>query len=192
MLARLFAKPANVLVFDEPTNDLDIETLELLEELITDFNGTVLLVSHDRAFLDNIVTSTLAFEGNGRVVDYVGGWQDYLRQSAAARAREPVGLQPAPSGKPAGVDAPGKLADEPRTAKKRLSFNEQRELASLPAKIAALEDEQRTLTATSEGSDFYKESADRIRDVLARLEQIGPEIEIAMARWLSLEERTKN
>ena len=81
LLARLFAKPANVLVLDEPTNDLDIETLELLEELIGDFDGTVLLVSHDRAFLDNIVTSTLAFEGEGRVVEYVGGYEDYLRQS---------------------------------------------------------------------------------------------------------------
>ncbi len=85
MLARLFARPANVLVMDEPTNDLDIETLELLEELIADFPGTVLLVSHDRAFLDNIVTSTLAFEGEGRVVEYVGGWADYLRQSGGAR-----------------------------------------------------------------------------------------------------------
>ena len=92
MLARLFARPANVLVMDEPTNDLDIETLELLEELIADFPGTVLLVSHDRAFLDNIVTSTLAFEGDGRVVEYVGGWGDYLRRAAApaARARREV------------------------------------------------------------------------------------------------------
>ncbi len=89
MLARLFARPANVLVMDEPTNDLDIETLELLEELVADFPGTVLLVSHDRAFLDNIVTSTLAFEGNGRVVEYVGGWGDYLRQSEqGARSRD--------------------------------------------------------------------------------------------------------
>src|SRR5690606_36081266 len=89
MLAKLFARPANVLVLDEPTNDLDIETLELLEELIADFDGTVLLVSHDRVFLDHIVTSTIAFEGQGQVVEYVGGWQDYLRQKAASTPSAP-------------------------------------------------------------------------------------------------------
>src|SRR5688500_13897783 len=96
MLARLFARPANVLVLDEPTNDLDIETLELLEELIGAFDGTVLLVSHDRVFLDHIVTSTLAFEGGGRVAEYVGGYEDYLRQSAAARPRQGSAGQPSP------------------------------------------------------------------------------------------------
>jgi ATP-binding cassette subfamily F protein uup len=191
MLARLFARPANVLVLDEPTNDLDIETLELLEELITDFNGTVLLVSHDRAFLDNIVTSTLAFEGNGRVVDYVGGWQDYLRQSTAARDRDAANAAPPAPKKRADVAAK-KPAIEAPGVRKRLSFNEQRELEALPARIAALEAEQRALIETSEGAEFYKDSADRIRDVLARVEQIGPEIEAAMERWLSLEERSKS
>ena len=108
MLARLFARPANVLVLDEPTNDLDIETLELLEELLADFHGTVLLVSHDRTFLDNIVTSTLAFEGGGRVVEYVGGWVDYLRQrgsdsrGAAEKAAGLAPRRPVVSGSPGG------------------------------------------------------------------------------------------
>jgi ATP-binding cassette subfamily F protein uup len=188
MLARLFARPANVLVLDEPTNDLDIETLELLEELIADFGGTVLLVSHDRVFLDNIVTSTLAFEGGGVVTDYVGGWQDYLRQSAAARARE-TGATPAPANTRA--EAPRKAAAESAAMKKRLSYNELREFESLPARIEALEDEQRRLKEQSESADFYKESADRIREVLDRIERLGPEIESAIERWVTLEERTK-
>jgi len=182
MLARLFARPANVLVMDEPTNDLDIETLELLEELIADFAGTVLLVSHDRVFLDNIVTSTLAFEGGGRVVDYVGGWQDYLRQSSAAA--------------PKAVQGPARAA-RPQTAvpadssKKRLSYNEQREFDALPARIEALEEEQRQLRSESESAEFYKAPADRIRTVLGRIESLGEEIESAMARWLTLEQRAK-
>ncbi len=106
MLARLFARPANVLVMDEPTNDLDIETLELLEELIADFPGTVLLVSHDRAFLDNIVTSTLAFEGEGKVVEYVGGWEDYLRQTTAAPAATSARAEPSPARRASGGGAP--------------------------------------------------------------------------------------
>ena len=96
LLARLFARPANVLILDEPTNDLDIETLELLEELIGDFEGTVLLVSHDRVFLDRIVTSTLAFEGNGRVTEYVGGWEDYLRQSSTPTFSPNLPGEPSP------------------------------------------------------------------------------------------------
>jgi ATP-binding cassette subfamily F protein uup len=196
MLARLFARPANVLVLDEPTNDLDIETLELLEQLITDFAGTVLLVSHDRQFLDNIVTSTLAFEGGGRVVDYVGGWQDYLRQSTAARAiataagpaaRKSVEGSPRPktrTGQPA-------LSERSESKGKRLSFNEQREFEALPARIEALEDEQRRLKADAASPEFYKEPADRIHAVLARIDQLGPEIEAALERWLAFEERTK-
>jgi ATP-binding cassette subfamily F protein uup len=192
MLARLFARPANVLVLDEPTNDLDIETLELLEELITDFAGTVLLVSHDRVFLDNIVTSTLAFEGGGRVTDYVGGWQDYLRQSSAARALQSESAATVAAKKPAEPGQAKKAAPDAAGVRKRLSFKEQREFDALPAKIAALEAEQRTLTQATEGAEFYKESADRIREVLSRLEQIGPEIESALERWLALEERTKS
>jgi ATP-binding cassette subfamily F protein uup len=185
---------------DEPTNDLDIETLELLEELIADFPGTVLLVSHDRTFLDNIVTSTLAFEGEGRVVEYVGGWQDYLRQSSAARASE-TARREAAGGLAGGRSAEGRRsvargrepgatsnrAAEPQ--KKRLSFKEQREFDGLPAHIEALEAEQQRLQRESESPEFYKERADHIRNVLARIEQIALEIETALARWLELDER---
>jgi ABC transport system ATP-binding/permease protein len=185
MLARLFARPANVLVLDEPTNDLDIETLELLEELVAEFPGTVLLVSHDRTFLDNIVTSTLAFEGGGRVVEYVGGWQDYVRQSARADKgpRPRTAQRLASSSKSPGAD---RGASPPR----KLSFKEQRELDLLPAHIEALETEQQRLQKESESAEFYKESADHIRGVLARLDQLANEIETALARWMELEERT--
>jgi ABC transport system ATP-binding/permease protein len=178
LLARLFARPANVLVMDEPTNDLDIETLELLEELVADFAGTVLLVSHDRTFLDNIVTSTLAFEGGGQVVEYVGGWQDYLRQSAGARA-------PA-----AAVAKPDRArAPRPSAGGRKLSFREQWEFDALPAHLEALDAEQQRLRQESQSADFYKERADHIRGVLARMEQIEREVEAALARWLELEER---
>jgi ATP-binding cassette subfamily F protein uup len=188
MLARLFARPANVLVLDEPTNDLDIETLELLEERIAEFPGTVLLVSHDRAFLDNIVTSTLAFEGDGMVVEYVGGWQDYLRQSESSRAARQRAREPRDAARTSRrvVSAPGQRADIP----KKLSFKEQREFDALPAHIEALEIERHRLRHESESADFYKETPDHIRTVLARAEQIDAELEAALARWLELEERT--
>jgi ATP-binding cassette subfamily F protein uup len=184
MLARLFARPANVLVMDEPTNDLDIETLELLEELIADFTGTILLVSHDRAFLDNIVTSTLAFEGRGRIQEYVGGWQDYLRQSletaAAADAERRRPAKPAP------------INSAPALAKKKLSFKEQRELDALPARIHALEAEQERLRHESQSAEFYKERADYIHAVIARIEQISHELEGLLARWIEFEDRSRS
>ena len=194
MLARLFAKPANVLVLDEPTNDLDIETLELLEELIADFDGTVLLVSHDRVFLDRIVTSTLAFEGGGRVVEYVGGWQDYVRQRPSAGGPLPGGQAPSPQ-RPPSLGVSGPLATRTREAataspvRKRLSYKEQRELDTLPDRIAALEAEQARLRSESEAPEFYKQAAEHIKLVLARLEGIGPELESTIARWMELEER---
>ena len=183
MLARLFAKPANVLVLDEPTNDLDIDTLELLEELVAEFVGTVLLVSHDRVFLDNIVTSTLAFEGNGRVTEYVGGYHDYLRQR-----REPAAGDRGSA--PAVARAGGRRTQGPGppAAKRRLSFNEQRELASLPGHIEALEAEQQRLRAETESPEFYKEPAAHIRAVLARLDAVAAELDAALARWMQLEE----
>jgi ABC transport system ATP-binding/permease protein len=214
MLARLFARPANVLVMDEPTNDLDIETLELLEELIADFPGTVLLVSHDRAFLDNIVTSTLAFEGEGRVVEYVGGWGDYLRQrqrradlppsrkaSADRRSLGEGGQIRANDSDPRAIgrDDQGAANRAPKVARsavassaarRKLSFKEQREFDSLPARIEALEEEERRLRAESESGEFYKAGADHIRAVLARLEQNAAEHDTALTRWLELEERS--
>ena len=187
MLARLFAKPANVLVLDEPTNDLDIETLELLEELLGGFEGTVLLVSHDRAFLDNIVTSTLAFEGEGRVTEYVGGWADYLRQSQAR------GAEPAPRAAAPGVTSPAappaKSGTAPVTVKRKLSYKEQRELESLPERIAILEGEQSALKAEMESPEFYKSGAERIKAVMSRLDEASRELEQLLERWMELEER---
>ena len=191
LLARLFARPANVLILDEPTNDLDIETLELLEELIGDFEGTVLLVSHDRVFLDRIVTSTLAFEGNGRVTEYVGGWEDYLRQASVnskLRELQTPKVVRAPSPEPRQARRPS--GPEPRSADRRkLTFKEQRELDALPERIATLEGELTALRAESESADFYKAGGDRIRAVLARIEDAGQELESAIARWMELEER---
>jgi ATP-binding cassette subfamily F protein uup len=187
LLARLFARPANVLVLDEPTNDLDIETLELLEELVGDFSGTVLLVSHDRVFLDRVVTSTLAFEGEGRVMEYVGGWADYLRQ-AAAQTMAPIRTAretPAAAAEPASDDADR----GPVAVKRKLSYKEQRELETLPDRVHLLETEQQALRAESESPEFYRATPARIRDVLARLELIGPELEAALARWVELEDR---
>jgi ATP-binding cassette subfamily F protein uup len=201
MLARLFARPANVLVLDEPTNDLDIETLELLEELIADFDGTVLLVSHDRVFLEHIVTSTLAFEGGGRVEEYVGGYEDYLRQAGArdsglgTRERLPPesswrwGPKSTKKSRSAAASQPGAAEDE---SKRKLSYKEQRELEGLPAHIEALEAEQQRLRQESESPEFYKESADHIRAVLARIERANGELEAALARWVDLDSRTQN
>jgi ATP-binding cassette subfamily F protein uup len=207
MLARLFARPANVLVMDEPTNDLDIETLELLEELIAAFDGTVLLVSHDRVFLDNIATSTLAFEGDGRVVEYVGGYEDYLRQSSgghsgrvrlppsheASADRRSLGGGGQPDGRPS--RGSGRVELQPHakpgraSVRRRLTFKERRELESLPARVEALEAEQRRLHLQSASPEFYKDGADQIRSVLARLETLNVELEAALSRWVELEER---
>ena len=175
LLARLFARPANVLVLDEPTNDLDIETLELLEELVSDFPGTVLLVSHDRVFLDRVVTSTVAFEGNGRVVEYVGGYEDYLRQRPQPESERGWG--------PASTDKTRPSRSRPR----RLSYNEQREREALPEKIAALEAEQQRLRDESASPEFYKSPADHIHAVLARIETIQVELDAALERWIELE-----
>jgi ATP-binding cassette subfamily F protein uup len=196
MLARLFARPANVLVLDEPTNDLDIETLELLEDLIGGFDGTVLLVSHDRAFLDNIVTSTLAFEGHGRVAEYVGGWADYVRQRGAAGEDSAAGDETDGAGKRVRSErqAPARAPDSSRASppsRRKLSYKEARELAALPAHIEALEAEGLRLRRESESPEFYKEGADHIRAVLARVGQVERELEAAMSRWLELEELTR-
>jgi ATP-binding cassette subfamily F protein uup len=187
LLARLFARPANVLVLDEPTNDLDIETLELLEERLGAFDGTVLLVSHDRAFLDNIVTSTVAFEGQGRVREYVGGWTDYLRQTQAGAAPdEPVRPAAAAPDRKSAATAAVEAA-----APRKLSYNEQRELSALPARIEALEREAAALKAEMEAPDFYKAGADRIHAVMAGAAAAAGELERLLARWVELEERAR-
>src|SRR5262245_23092024 len=176
LLARLLTRPANVLVLDEPTNDLDLETLELVEEQLLEWPGTLLLVSHDRRFLDNVVTSTLAFEGEGRVIEYVGGYEDWLRQ----REPPPAAARPA-SVAPAAVP----VAAEPR--RRKLSYNEQRELAALPDRIAALETEQKALQYRTEGTELYLEGGDAIRAVLQRLDDIGNELDAAYTRWDELD-----
>jgi ATP-binding cassette subfamily F protein uup len=179
LLARLLTRPANVLVLDEPTNDLDIETLELLETYLIEWPGTLLLVSHDRAFIDNVVTSTLVFEGAGRVQEYVGGYEDWLRQR---RVSEPEVSAPARNA-PA-PPAPG--ADSPR---KKLSFREQQELQALPGRIEELEREQRRLTAAVANPDFYKESREEIERTLARLGALQSALATAYARWDELDSR---
>jgi ABC transport system ATP-binding/permease protein len=176
LLARLFAKPANVLVLDEPTNDLDIETLELLEDLVGDFPGTVLLVSHDRVFLDRVVTSTLAFEGEGRVTEYVGGYEDYVRQSGARREVRVAKDTEKTEG-----------AERKRERARKLSYKEQRELDAMPEQIAALEDEQRRLKEEAASPEFYRTGADHIRGVLARIDAVHAELDAALARWVELE-----
>ena len=181
LLARVFAKSANVLVLDEPTNDLDIETLELLEELIGSFDGTVLLVSHDRAFLDNIVTSTWAFEGNGKVTEYIGGWEDYLRQSGAREQRTAKSEERTAKGE--------QRTAESEQRKRKLSYKESRELEALPGRIEGLESEIAALRGESESSEFYKAGSERIKEVLARIESAGSELDAALARWVELEER---
>jgi ATP-binding cassette subfamily F protein uup len=182
LLARLFARPANVLVLDEPTNDLDIETLELLEELIAGFDGTVLLATHDREFLENVITSTFVFEGNGRIVEYVGGWEDYLRQAAPAMAS-------ALPGRPARAasEQHGQSARPERSERRKKTFREEREYAALPGMIEALEAEQRTLQQEAASPEFYKSRADHIHTVLARIDAIHGELEDALSRWVELE-----
>jgi ATP-binding cassette subfamily F protein uup len=178
LLARLFAQPANLLILDEPTNDLDVETLELLEELLMDYQGTLLLVSHDRAFLDNVVTSTLVFEGEGRIGEYVGGYSDWLRQRKSAKS--PAAAKPTRRLAPARAEP---LAGMPR----KLSYKDQRELDTLPAKIEAMEAEQAKLQAAISDQGFYQQSSDDIAATLARLEMVSGELEACYVRWEDLE-----
>jgi ATP-binding cassette subfamily F protein uup len=184
LLARLFTRPANVLVLDEPTNDLDIETLELLEAYLTDWAGTLLLVSHDRAFIDHVVTSTLVFEGDGRVQEFVGGYDDWLRQRGEP---EEVAIASASLA----AQKPASAASPTSGARKKLSYREQKELADLPDRIEALEGEQRRLNATVASPDFYKESTAGIKQALARLENLRQELAKVYARWDELDSRTK-
>ena len=184
LLARLFTRPANVLVLDEPTNDLDLETLELLEDLLVHWPGTLLLVSHDRAFLDNVVTSTFVFEGDGCVQEYVGGYGDWLRQ----RRPENAPIHDATIKRDRSAD------NRPKTQAivarpKKLSFNEQRELSGLPALIEELESEQRALTARIASRDFYKEGAESINKALARVDELESKLAVVYDRWGELDSR---
>jgi ATP-binding cassette subfamily F protein uup len=178
LLAKLFTKPANVLVLDEPTNDLDAETLELLEELIFEYQGTLLLVSHDRAFLNNVVTSTIVFEGNGQVAEYVGGYDDWLDQ------RLEISAEPQPK-KPDRK----KFWLKPETGRpKKLGYMQQREIQELPQKIEALESEQKELFAIMSDPLFYKKDKVEIAGVKSDFDRVEREIETAYRRWEELEE----
>ncbi|MGY6216228.1 ATP-binding cassette domain-containing protein [Methylolobus aquaticus] len=177
LLARLFSQPCNVLVLDEPTNDLDIETLELLEELLAEFQGTVLLVSHDRAFLDRVVTSTFVFEGDGRIAEYVGGYSDWVQQRTPA-------IAPATS-------APATAATPPERSRprKKLSYREQRELDELPAEIESLETQRAELTALINAPEFYRREQSDVQRTLDELKALETRLEARFERWGELESR---
>jgi len=179
LLARLFTRPANVLVLDEPTNDLDLETLELLEQQLVEWPGTLLLVSHDRRFLDNVVTSTIAFEGSGRLEEYVGGYEDWLRQRQSPGAAAKSAVTANKQGPAAKV-------------KSKRSFKEEREYTSLPERIAALEQEQKKLHAAIHDPAFYTQPTVEIHAALERVAAIDDELLATLARWDALDSIGKN
>jgi ATP-binding cassette subfamily F protein uup len=182
LLARLFARPANVLVLDEPTNDLDIDTLELLESLLQEFNGTLFLVSHDRAFLENTVTQVIAFEGNGVLTEFGGGyddWQRFTQQRAQENSRkEPTKFKPSQS-----------AATTPAKTTTKLSFKEQQELDGIPAQIDAYETEQQDIHSQLADGEIYKTQVALVTKLPARLEEIDAALEALLARWEALEAR---
>jgi len=174
LLAKLFTRPSNVLVLDEPTNDLDVETLELLEAMLVDYQGTVLIVSHDRTFLDNVAASTLVFEGKGRVQEYVGGYEDWMKQRMPEKEAAPERLK---KGKPKSV----------ATGPRKLTFKEKRELEALPGLIEALETEKRDLFSTLSNPELYKTAGPDVARFQARLDELEDELEKAYTRWELLE-----
>ena len=189
LLARLFAKPANCLVLDEPTNDLDIDTLELLEELLEEYTGTVFLVSHDRTFLDNVVTQVIVAEGGGKWREYVGGYTDWERVRAAA----PAASAPAPAPNAAKASA-AKVDEAPAQGagkKVKLSYKEQRELEELPQLIASLEDEQSAITQQLNAPDFYKTNPADAKRINARYAEIDDLLLDALERWERIEARAR-
>lgn len=187
LLARLFARPANLLVLDEPTNDLDLESIELLEETLQGYDGTLLLVSHDRAFLDNVVTQVLVAEGEGQWREYVGGYSDWVRQRAepgeGSALRRASGSRRDPA--PAVDSAP--LAPSPSPVRRKLSYKEQRELEALPGLIAALESEQAQLQASQSQPDYFRRDARELRRDQDRIESIETELLALLERWETLE-----
>jgi ATP-binding cassette subfamily F protein uup len=186
LLAKLFSKSANLLVLDEPTNDLDVETLELLEEILTDYAGTVLLVSHDRAFLNNIVSSVIAFEGRGNVLEYVGGYDDWIRQGGKwTEADEPEeqGKTSVPV-----VDAPKVVAPVSAPRTKKLSYKLQKEFEDLPKKIEQLEQQVVSMKAVVGAADFYSQTPNIIEEKLQALAQVEMDLEACFERWAELED----
>jgi ATP-binding cassette subfamily F protein uup len=179
LLARLFTQPANLLILDEPTNDLDIDTLEVLEDLLLEYDGTLLLVSHDRAFLNNIVTSTLILDGTGNVREYVGGYDDWHRQ-----IEQPPALQAKPKADSA---TPEESRDASKPAVRKLSYNEKRELEELPKRIEMLEAEQHQLTVKMEDPAFYQQEGTKITQAVNRLQEVHEELSRTYQRWAELE-----
>lgn len=191
LLAKLFSKSANLLVLDEPTNDLDVETLELLEDILTEYSGTLLLVSHDRAFLNNIVSSVIAFEGRGNVLEYVGGYDDWIRQGGKwtqadelppavidnAQSQEPKKVQPA---EVVNIKVPAKA--------KKLSYKFQKEFDELPQKIELLEKQLETLSAITGAADFYSQSGQVVEQKLQELAQVQQQLDDCFERWAELED----
>lgn len=176
LMAKLFAQPANMLVLDEPTNDLDIETLELFEELLADFPGTILLVSHDRAFVDAVVTSTIVFEADGSLKEYVGGYTDWQRQAQSTRAKAPV------------VDATSKKRSNESKRNQRLGYKAQRELDALPDMIEELEAARDEVQALVMDPDFYKKPEVEVKKILSQLQTLSDDVEAAYTRWEVLSE----
>lgn len=200
LLAKLFTQPANLLVLDEPTNDLDMETLELLEEVLLDFEGTVLIVSHDRAFLDNVVTSTLVFDGTAKVHEFVGGFDDWIRQGGKLKLlgmTESVATETSLNEKTDPAQATDKSAETKLqqglndgivTAKKKLSYKLQRELDAIPAKIDALEQELAQLQQQTSNPEFYMQSTDKTEPALQRMLDVEQLLEELLERWAELED----
>jgi ATP-binding cassette subfamily F protein uup len=187
LLARLFAKPANVIVLDEPTNDLDTETLELLEELLVEYQGTVLLVSHDRAFLNNVATSTIVFEGT-EIREYVGGYDDWLHQRADAVPESTAEKRQAAEKATKSVAATRRSA--PKATDDRLSYREQQELTKLPKTIERFETEIATVHDAMAAPEFYKRSGDEITREANRLRELEAQLAQAYHRWEELEHRS--
>ncbi len=183
LMARLFSRPSNVLVLDEPTNDLDADTLDLLEERLIEYPGTVLMISHDRAFLDHVVTSTIVFEGHGKVNEYIGGYEDWLRQSRPATTQTRK-TQNDKSGKP--VKRPSEI---PAKNTSKLSNTERQELAKLPAKLEKLEEQQKRLYEHMAEADFYQQDKSVINQAQQQLAESNAELETAFLRWEELEEK---
>ncbi len=183
LLARLFSRPSNVLVLDEPTNDLDSDTLDLLEERLTEYPGTVLLISHDRAFLDHVVTSTIVFEGRGEVNEYIGGYEDWLRQSGASVENHQY----------AKADKPGKKGKKPAISNGNssisLSYSERQELGKLPAKLEKLEQQQGLIHEQMAQADFYQQDKADILITQQQLAALDAELEVVSMRWEALEEK---
>jgi ATP-binding cassette subfamily F protein uup len=178
LLAKLFARTSNVLVLDEPTNDLDAETLELLEDRLLGYKGTILLVSHDREFLNNVATSTIVFEGEGRLQEYVGGYDDWVEQSRLSLEAQ----------KSVGPKDRGQKKAKPQKEKRKLSYNEARELESLPQMIEAMEEEKGNLIETINSPEFYASyDAARLRTANDRLEALEKGLDEAYHRWDELE-----